>query len=209
MEYTSQELREAWVNACLSEVGTRSVGDEDRITEYFRGINWGWAIDRHCPDGVYDDEVRKKIGRSGPLNWCGIGPAYCGVHLVGQFLEDGQCVPVRLLPDIANYVLPSTYRNQSKEIHRSHGLDKATAITLEDIQRGDLATVKTGAGIRWGDHIVVVTGKSGANVETVEFNAYGDLGNGFNGRGVVRRIRALADVVQVRRFDERHFEGAA
>ena len=208
VEYTAKELREAWVQACLSEVGVRSVGDEERITEYFRGIGWGWAIEQHCPGGVYDDAIRRRLGRRGPLNFCGIGPAFAAHCLIGDHLEDGMCVPVRLKRGIAYYVMPSTYRIQSAGRWAKSGAEQAPRVTLEDLRRGDIATVRTGANLSTGDHIVMVTGRSKGQIGTVEFNAHGDLGGGNTGRGVVERVRNLDDVVRVYRFDERHFEGA-
>lgn len=208
MRHTGEQLREAWVRACLSEVGTRSVGDEDRITTYFRGIDWGWAIDQHCPGGVYDDEVRRRLGRSGPLNFCGIGPAWCGVHLLGSHIEDDMSVSVRLRPAIASVIMPSTYRIQSRERWWSGSVNMEAAPQVDDIQRGDVLAVRTGANIRWGDHIVLVTGRDGDKIFTVEFNTTGDLGDGTAGRGVVTRQRDMGDVVRAYRFQQRHFEEA-
>ena len=201
-------MREALLKACLAEHERtiRSVGSEDRITEYFRGIGWGWAIDEHCPGGVYDDQIRRNGGRSVPLNWCGIGPGFVGTRLLGDHLIDGQCVDVRLKPGIATSVMPSTMRLEDLRRWEQAGVAPPGAAAMP--QRCDIITVET-SGVRGlaGDHYAVVVDVDGETIHTVEFNATGELGDGTRGRGVVRRTRPVSKVRQICRLETIHFEG--
>ena len=207
MDYTGKELRRALLKSVATEWHrpVHSRDDADRVTEYFRGIGWGWAIDEHCPGDTYDESIRQST--DAPLDWCGIGPAWCAVHRVGFHLEAGQCVPVRLRPAIAQHVLPSTYRANSPEHWSRTEADPPAQVAPEDIEPGDLVTVITRGGKSYGDHFVVArrSPKDG-ELPTYEFNAYGELGDGRTGRGVVGKTRDLDDVRRVYRLDERHFE---
>ena len=209
MNFSGEQLREGLLKACLAEHErtVRSVGSEDRITEYFRGIGWGWALDEHCPDGVYDDATRRRLGLAGPLNWCGIGIGWVGVHLLGNHLVAGQCVPVRLDRDIASTIMPSTARIYYAERWAQVEPDRPATVAASIIEPGDILCVKTGPRKSYGDHYAVARLEpSGGRVETVEFNAAGGLGDGAQGRGVVMRDRRIDDVAVAYRLDESHFE---
>ena len=210
MNFSAKQLRQAWLNACLDEQRqvVRSVGDEAQITRYFRGIGWGWALDEHCPNGVYDDTIRRRLGLAGPLNWCGIGPAWVGVHRLGEFLVDGQCVDVGLHRGIARSVMPSTARIYYAERWGTLGIQPPERVEPDEIEPGDIICVKTGARKSYGDHFAMARlDPENGRVETVEFNAAGGLGDGAQGRGVVLRDRDLEDVAVVYRFGLRCFEG--
>ena len=208
MKYTAKNLREALLSACLTEhqLTVKSIGDERRITEYFHGIGWTWAVKENFPDGIYDDEIRRRGGRSAPLNWCGMGIGFVGVHLVGNHIVGGQCIDVRLKPGIARHVLPSTMRLQDLRRWEQAGVRPPEKVQAP--QRGDIITVYT-TGVRGdaGDHYAVVVEVEGDTLHTVEFNATGELGDGTRGRGVVRRTRRVQDVRQICRLEDIHFEG--
>ena len=208
MTYTGEQLRRALLFVALDEHETtvRSQGEEDRITEYFHRCGWQWALNETA-GGRYSEEARRR--RPDLLNWCGLFPAWCGLH-VGLYLEPGQCVPVRLRHGVAQRVLPSTYRAQSPDKWADAGIAPPAQVPHDEIAPGDIVTVVTGSGKPYGDHfaIVVDVSRDGAWIDTVEGNATGELGDGEVGRGVVTKVRSLADVVRVYRFDERHFEGA-
>lgn len=209
MEYTAAQLRAAWLAAVEAEWRrtVRSVGDEERITRYFRETGWGWAIDQHCPDGVYSDEVRRNLGLAGPLNWCGIGLGWVGAHRLGEYIEEGQCLPVRLRMDIAVSVMPSTSRIYWMDWWAEIPVEPMERVDPSEIQPGDIVTVKTGPRKDRGDHYVMALDEpANGLLPTYEFNATGTLGDGSEGRGVVRRTRKMEDVAVVYRPDEQHFE---
>lgn len=207
-DHTGQQLREAILDAMLAEWERPVVvgEDDDRITRYFREIGWGWAIDEHCPGDTYDESIRQST--DAPLDWCGLGIAWVGVHRLGHHLEEGQCVPVRLHREVANTVLPSTYRKDKRgpmEFWDDIEPDPPDPVGVDEIRPGDIITVETSRGLPYGDHFAVVEEPCDVIV-TVECNGYGQLGDGEDGRGVVRRTRDYGDVRRVYRLDERHFE---
>lgn len=209
MTFTGQQLRLAWLRACIAEYErpVRSVGDEARISEYFRGIRWQWALDQYS-GGVYSEVVRQATSHA--LEWCGIGPAWVGVHTIGHHLEDGVCLPVRLRPGIAEVLLPSTRRitERARWDDKRVALPMLEPIDIRAMEPGDLATVQTRSQTPFvgGDHWVVVEDVISPIVSTIEFNAKGRLGDGTQGRGVVHRTRPLSSIRRVYRFTEEHFD---
>lgn len=144
--------------------------------------------------------------------WCGLGIGHCMRH-VGEFVEPGMCVDLTLDPDIAEHVLPSTYRISVSSFWAKTGHKKIKSLKPEDIQRGDVVTIVTGENNSYGDHYVIaLDSPKNGRFDTVEFNGYGLLGNGNYGEGVVKRLaemgRSLKDVRGVYRFTKEHFEGA-
>lgn len=207
MDYTENKIRRAFLAAVRAEWSRPVEVEEhdDRVTEYFRGIGWGWAIDKHCPGGTYDEQVRRTT--DAPLDYCGIGPAWVLVHRLGQHLEDQQCVPVRLRRGIARHVLPSTYRANSVDHWDRADTDPPAQIPPEDIEPGHLVTVVTSHGRGYGDHFAVARERPGdGELATIEWNATGELGDGREGRGVVRRSRLMDDVRRVYPILPRHLE---
>lgn len=204
MRYTGKQLRLAVLDAALSEHdrGVRSTGDEGRISAYFHACGWQWALNE-AAGGRYSEEARQR--RPDLLNWCGLFPAWCGLQ-VGQHLQDGQCVPVRLRHGVASRVLPSTYRVQSPDRWADAGIAPPPQVPHDEILPGDIVTVVTGDGKSYGDHFAIVESAGRDELATVEGNATGDLGDGSRGRGVVRRSRPIADVRRVYRLTRKHFE---
>ena len=206
MKYTGEQLRRAWLFVALDEHQkiVRSQGEEDRITEYFHRCGWQWALNE-AAGGRYSEEARRR--RPDLLNWCGLFPAWCGLH-VGLYLEPGQCVPVRLRHGVAQRVLPSTYRAQSPDKWADAGIAPPAQVPHDEIAPGDIITVVTGSGKPYGDHFAIVVDGEAESLLTVEGNATGELGDGSSGRGVIQRRRPIADVRRVYRLTEKHFEGA-
>lgn len=203
--FTGAELRESLVQQALHvwASGVDARKDADTITHMFASVGWQWHLDQES-GGRYDEDVRR---RTPHLEYCGIFVGYCG-QLVGHRLADDQCLPVTLRHGIAKYVLPSTYRADTPSYWQQAGAPEPRPVSADDIQRGDIVTVVTGAHKRYGDHYAIVVERDGDILHTVEGNAHGELGGeyeGTQGRGVVRTERALADVRRVYRLDERHF----
>ena len=212
MEYTGEQLRAAFLAAVEAEWKrtVRSVGDEERISRYFRETGWGWALNEGGMQGVYDDVIRRQTGRGGPHNYCGIGLAWCGVARLGHHIEEGLCLPVRLRMDIAVSIMPSTARIYWMDWWENIPVDPMEQIAPGEIQPGDIVTVKTGPRWERGDHFVMSYHEPVDGIlPTYEFNASGELGDGSEGRGVVRRTRKMKDVAIVYRPDVQHFEEVA
>ena len=208
MTYTAKQIRRALVDAALSEWRrpVDAYADADRITEYFRGIGWDWAIDEHCPDGVYDEEIRRTT--DAPLDYCGIGLAWVGVHRLPYFVEPGQCVSVRMCEGVASTVMPSTLRKDKRgdlEFWDEIPQDPPEPVDVDDLRRGDIITVETSRGLDYGDHFALVY-EPADTVVTIEWNASGELGDGERGRGVVMRTREYDEIRRVIRLDDEHFE---
>lgn len=205
LQITAEMCREALVLRALREwesvVECRR--NADRIALYFREVDWQWHLDEHS-GGTYSEDVRRGTPH---LEYCGIFVGWCGLYL-GNHLREGRCLPYRLRPAIAEYVLPSTARAASHAKWAQARTLAPARVEPSEAQRGDVVTVVTGRGQSIGDHYAIVVGRSGEELETVEANASGTLGDGAQGRGVVRRTRALADVRRVYRLEGRHFEHA-
>lgn len=141
--------------------------------------------------------------------WCGVFAAYC-YSRVGDFLIDGQCVDLRLKPEVAKVALLSTTRLNSPDRWEQAGVPQAIRLEPEDAEPGDLLVFRTGrTGRPWGDHITVGKSKpKNGEVELFEGNAWGTLGDGSRGEGVVVNTRKLAEVARAWRLRIEHLEGA-
>lgn len=206
MNYTAQQLRRALLQVALAEHDrpVRSVGDEDRITRYFHETGWQWALNE-ASGGRYSEEARNRRGDL--LNWCGLFVGWCGLH-VGNYLERTMCVPVRLRPHVAQYPLASTWRATDVDQWEQSDIEPPPQVPHDEIAPGDIVAVVTGERKPYGDHFAIVESVTDAGLETVEGNAFGELGDGEDGRGVVRNVRGLEDVRRVYRLEEMHFEEA-
>ena len=201
----ADDYREAMVRCLLKEHErlVRSEHETGRITEYFAGVGWGWAL---MEAGVeeYSEAARRR--HPGLLNWCGIGVGWAGLQ-VGYHLGD-QCRPVRLDPLLAKHVLPSTYRadKRADDPEQWAKAGHTPPDRPDDIQRADIICIVTGSGKEYGDHFAMVTDVDGDDIHTVEANGYGRRGDGTEGRGVVRTVRQRDDVRRVIRLTDEHFE---
>lgn len=199
-------LRRALLAAALAEWG-RGVEcrrDAGRVSLYFSECGWKWHLDQHA-GGVFDEDVRRTTPH---LEYCGLFVGWCGLQ-VGNHLEDGRCVPVRLKPAIAELVLPSTYRAKSAAHWKRAGVAMPDPVDAGELQPGDIITVKTRAGKTYGDHFAIVNHTAGPLIHTVEGNATGLIGpDETPGRGVVRNTRHRSLVRRVYRLRPEHFEEA-
>lgn len=209
MDLSSTDLRNAFLRAIHEEwksvVDVNTEEGEKRVTEYFQWIGWQWNLDANF-DGAFSEEIRKNTGEG---NYCGIGPAAVGVRLLQLHVKDGMCYPVALDPGLANFVLPSTRRIADREKWRQAGVEMVGQFPPEDLRPGDLAMVRTRRQNPYifGDHIVVVRDHiHEGKLPTYEFNATGELGNGVQGRGLVRRTRPLSTVRNTLRLERRCFQ---
>lgn len=202
--FTGAELREALVRTALHvwSHGVEVGKDDATITHMFASVGWQWHLDQES-GGRFDERVRKQTPH---LEYCGIFVGYCGLLLGHRVVED-QCLPVKLWPKIAKFVLPSTYRADTPSYWERAEVPEPDPVSADEIQRGDVITVVTGGRKEYGDHYAIVVEREGDVLHTVEANAYGELGGerAGEGRGVVRRTRQLKDVRRVYRLDDRHF----
>lgn len=226
MMFTIQQLREAWLKASLCEWRKTirdddggKAGDRDVITSYFLVNNWGgWLA------GVTGNGYRETPRTS----WCGQFAGAMGQR-VGDHLVDGQCLTVTLDPKIAEYVMVSTSRLASPAKWKAAGAPMPQFYTRSKIRDdqfvdgksgrlvpasrvllpGVIATVKTsGRKPHVGDHIVCIEkfDEDDMLIDTVEGNGRGQLGDKTRGEGVVRAVRAVADIRMVYHLDKGHFE---
>ncbi|RDV36727.1 hypothetical protein DV096_16695 [Bradymonadaceae bacterium TMQ3] len=200
------QLRRALLAAALEEWrgGIECRRDADRISRYFSACGWQRHLDQHS-GGVFDEDIRRATPH---LEYCGLFVGWCGLQ-VGNYLHAIRCVPVRLKPAIAEFVLPSTYRAQSAAHWARAGLAMPAPVGAGDLQPGDIITLRTRAeGAKaYGDHVAIVEYGAGSLVHTVEANASGMLGPDKRpGRGVVRRRRLRSDVRGGLRLSSEHFE---
>lgn len=210
-------LRGAWIDAAIEEharcVNAATRAGEERITEYFDAIGWRWAITRAGGER-YSEALRR--GNPGLLEYCGIFWGAMGLRLevepfgeskIADFFAQKHGLDLRyyLHPRVAEYVMPSTYRIA----HSGHWgkIPRADRITVHELDRGDIITVVTGRNKPYGDHFagVVEVDSEAQTVQTIEANTWGVLGDGTEGRGVVRRSRRFDEIRRIYRFDERHF----
>lgn len=198
-------IRDAWIDAALAEhargVDATTPDGERRITGYFEDIGWRWAID-NAGGERYSEGLRRR--NSGLLEYCGIFWGAMGLR-VGAYVVPPYSPDLQIHPRVAEYVLPSTYR----VAHSGHWGDvpEAERVTVQEMARGDILTVVTGAGKTYGDHFagVVDVDERRQIVHTVEANASGELGDGQQGRGVVRRERRYDSIRRIYRFGDVHF----
>lgn len=220
----AKTIRNAWIDAALAEhartVDATTPEGEEIITDYFDRIGWRWAIEK-AGGTRFTEGLRK--ANPGLLEYCGIFWAAVGME-VGAHMPEPEMMKsflgrfllrmvefepperdLQIHPRVAEYVLPSTYRIE----HAGHWGDvpEADRVTVQEMKRGDLIIVSTSGRKAYGDHFagVVSVDRDAQTVQTVEANAWGVLGDGGEGRGVVRRQRRFDVIRRIRRFDERHF----
>lgn len=214
MDFSHSDIVRGVIAAANYELGlsVRSVGSEDRITEYFDAANWRWALNEAGVER-YSEAARRR--RPSILNWCGIGAAwiYRQAPLFMEPMECGHEKP-RIKQGIVDHVLPSTWRLKTADNWISAGAPPARPLKPERIRAGDIVTVVTGSGKRYGDHIVIALDSPRDGLfPAVESNASGlgepfDNGNPWDGlvvgdnphRGFVRRLRSVDDVRRVYRL---------
>ena len=214
MSYTAEQFRAAWVRAALVE-WTMNVpaSNADRITQYFAGIGWQWYLDERGVRGKYSELRRTQTGH---LNYCGVGPAWVGVHLLGHYLEDRMSVNARLKPSVARICLPGTPRMVDPARWKAAGVEMPDRVPVDDVAANDLITVTTSGRRDEGDHFALVVklgpselhgvGAVGDEVLTLEWNANGMLGDRTQGRGVALRTRRRAMIRRVHRLHAGCFE---
>src|SRR5699024_4721669 len=104
---------------------------------------WLRSLSGGCPDGYT---------RPPDPDWCGIFVAYVACH-IGDWLEPGRCVDVRLHPEIARRCMASTYRLDSQDVWRKAGFERPEPLAPDQIRGGHIVTVGKG----YGTHIVVAS----------------------------------------------------
>lgn len=155
-----------------------------RIRAYFDAAGWAWYLE---PSG--GEYTEKTL--DGYQEWCGLAVANW-LSRAGDYMADDRCLNAGLKPSLAYYVLPGTSRILGDGKWAEAGLDPARIRRPDpaDIRRGDVVVTANNEGRP--SHIVLALGAPGPDgrFETVEGNAYGDLGGGVYGEGVVRLRRA-------------------
>jgi len=141
--------------------------------------------------------------------WCGVFAAFCFAS-VGDYILQGQCVDLRLKPDIAKYVFPSTTRLDSAAKWAQAGVEQARQMRVDQIRKGDVVVFSTGRTDRdEGDHVTLALGPIiGDEIDVVEGNGWGLLGDGTRGEGVVTNTRDVANIARVWRVRMQHFTGS-
>lgn len=207
--YSLDQLRDAIVDVAENEWRhrVRDFADDQEATphliqRYFEEPGWSWFLDQYS-DGTYTEQWKQH----GYQEWCGLFVAFCGLRL-GDQLDDSACVDARLRDDVAAEVLPSTKRLASPK-QWCDGCPEFDRPGKMKLRRGDVITVGDGAD---GSHICLVREHRQPHntfVQTVEGNAYGQLGSGTWGEGVVKRKRNFGEIKQTYRFTRAHFAGSA
>jgi hypothetical protein len=204
MRYTGEQLRKAMLVMARREWlrPVKSIGapGEARITEYWDACGWGaWLRENPgCAKGY------KRVQGSG-VDYCGIFLGFCGLK-VGEALEDGQCVPVRLRRSVANHVLPSTYRMTEPDRWKAAKVPFLEPIAHRAVEPGDIITVATGRNKHYGDHFAIVDEVMAGGLCTIEGNASGKLGDQTDGHGVIFRTRPFSAIRRVYRLGPEYFE---
>lgn len=194
-KYTDAHIQKTWLKSTLAvwratirDIEQGQPDDREWIDAMWRDLGWSWFIDSRGDKG-YDEA---------PESWCGAGLAWIGRHRFGEHLEPHLCVDARLRSDIASQVLPGTDRMFDRARWKDLGFDKWPGIDANEISVTDTAehlspgVICTVGDDRDGSHIVMVEAVNADNgtYRTVECNAYGVLGDGFYGEGIVRRYDA-------------------
>jgi hypothetical protein len=184
------------------------------IRDFYHRAGWRWL-------------AAYKNGRD---HWCGMFAGNCTLN-IGHHIEPDQCVGVVIDPDIAHFVTPSTSRlnNPRKwaqatptppikfEIPPPHYRDPHKASEalkasmgpelVEALIPGAIATVTSRGLDTYGGHILIVDSYDGGlEFTTIEGNAWGQLGNGEHGEGVIRRKRYISDLRRVYHLKPQHVE---
>lgn len=188
----NQELVKNALAIWAENVDVKTIRGRERIGDFFKEIKsskgasyWATHLKEVSTDGIFDDS--KRSGDRG--QYCGLFIAYAGLGLIH--------------PDIGYFCLPSTARMNSAAKWAEAGAVKPEPVRQSDIQPGDIITV--GEGRSYGTHLALVVARRADELETVEANTTGMLGNGKQGRGVVKRTRDAKIVRATYRLDERHF----
>lgn len=115
------------------------------------------------------------------MSWCGAFVAYC-------YLAGGLCLTARA-------ACASTYK-----LSEWAKKNRARRIGPEEMRAGDIVTVQGPAGLKYGDHIVLVREVLlDGRYRTIEGNAKGMWPDGTRVQGVVTNVRRFEDVVAVYR----------
>lgn len=98
--------------------------------------------------------------------------------------------------DIRKSTFSSCYR-----MNRDWG-NTSRRIETDQMQTGDIVVVYSRARKSYGDHITlcVEPADKNGNFKTVEGNAFGELGDGSRGEGVIQRSRSIDEVAHVYRL---------
>lgn len=176
-----------------------------------------WSLNVSEPPGpgheriqLYLDSLRMiakgpggHYAKDGDAEWCG---AFAGWCVLQAGLTNPELVKVKSKPEQGD--LASTYRLFCLAHLSVNGRPHARLVTDPRlIASGDLMSVGrlTDSGLRrpaWGEHIVIATGIADefGNVPTVEGNAFGKLGNGHQGQGVIRGSRPIRPTIKTKGF---------
>jgi hypothetical protein len=186
----------------------RDPEDEDDIIRFHNTSGADWATN----DGYQEDTDF----------WCGVFVAHC-YSMAGSYLAELESVSYRadldveLDKEIGSMMFPSTTRLAGRGpvswegLRDGEGLPKPDIVDPKEVRPGDIPVVSTGRTNRvWGDHVTIARGESEkGRIPTYEGNAFGVLGNGSSGEGVIQGERRFEDVAVVYRLLPEHFVGSA
>lgn len=154
-----------------------------------KGLGWsGWTC-RNTKSPDYEKPVTRYCGNT-CMSWCGTLPAFCYEPLGLSAKARAACA--------------STF----KLWQRMPSKDPRRVLDFTRIEPGDVGVVRTGKGLKWGDHIVVPIDRPQPDrtVVTIEANAKGEGPTGERYEGIVKKTRALSEFVACYRFGESDFE---
>lgn len=130
----------------------------------------------------------KEYVRNGQYAWCGAFAAYCWGASVKK--------------NIRQKIFPSCWRLFDNWGSTSRNIDH------DKMMPGDIVVVYSAKKAVQGDHITICVEPPNdcGDFKTVEGNAYGTLGDGSYGEGVIKRERNLEDVAHVYRLISDDFD---
>jgi hypothetical protein len=168
------------------------------ITMLFDENGWDhWLRDEDkggCPDGYT---------RPPDPDYCGHTVAWFARH-VGDHLDDRMSAAVMVDPELARTVFPSTYRLSRREKWEDCGHTRPAYVAPERVAPGDIVVV--GDDKSYGDHITLcIYPLRGGKFATIEGNATGQLPDGTQGKGVIKRKRTIHEITRIYRLDNSHF----
>lgn len=175
-------------------------GDIEVITDYISGNGWQGWLDKYG-DGKYTERYEDEDGEERTMKWCG--------HFVGAMLRrvGDELTGVDVRAPLVRFCTPSCSRLASSRKWKEAKLPEPELLDIMSAEPGDIATV---GSTKNGTHIVLIVARPNpaGYVDTIEGNAWGELGDGSHGEGVVRRRRQWSEFCRVYRLGFEHFKGS-
>lgn len=171
-------------------------GDIDRLTRMYQKIHWQWHLDKHG-DGKYreyDPETDHW------MKWCGVGIANAYLMAPDFMPLSERCF---IIPAIPEFILPSTYRINSKEYFarasKEFGrlIPPFKEISPQSMRPGDIVTTGKKS---YGSHFRMCAGPPTLLTkkwQSIEANGEGTFPDGSYGEGLVRNTVKLSEVKKV------------